>query len=66
MVVLRQVGTLSIDLKELCKKSVTRENISGQWFLRCQYLVGVGFSAEGLSLFALSVEDTWCWTEVSY
>lgn len=66
MLALRQVGTLSVDLKQLCKKTATRENVSGQWVLHCRYLVGMGFGAGGLSLFALSVEDTWGWTEVSY
>jgi hypothetical protein len=41
--VLRQVGTLSVDLKELCKKTATRENIAGQWVLKCRYLVGWDF-----------------------
>ena len=49
---LRQVGTLSVDLKELCKKTATRENVAGQWVFKCRYLVGMGFGAEGLSLFA--------------
>ena len=60
------MGTLSVDLKELCKKTATRENIGGQWVLKCRYLVGMGFSDGGLSLFALSIEDTWGWTETSY
>jgi hypothetical protein len=57
--VLRQVGTLSVDVKELCKKTATREYIAGEWVLTCRYLVGMGFRAGGLSLFAESIEDTW-------
>jgi hypothetical protein len=64
--VLRQVDTLSVDVKELCKKTATREYIAGEWVLKCRYLVGMGFRAGGLSLFAESIEDTWGWTEVSY
>lgn len=66
IVALRQVGTLSIDLKEMCKKEATREMINGEWYLRCLYLIGMGFGASGLSLFALRPGDTWSRTEVNY
>ena len=65
-VALRQVGTLSIDLKEMCKKEATREMVNGEWYLRCLYLIGMGFGASGLSLFALRPGDTWNRTEVNY
>ena len=65
-VALTQVGTLSVDLKEMCKKNAAREVINGEGYLRCVYLIGMGFGASGLSLFALKPGDTWNRTEVSY
>ena len=49
-----------------CKMKATRELIDGEWYLRCVYLIGMGFGASGLSLFALRPGDTWSLTEVSY
>jgi len=64
IVVLGNVGTISVDLKEMCKQTATREEILGEVFMRCRYLVGIGFGVGGLSLFALKIRDTWGRTEV--
>jgi hypothetical protein len=65
-VALRQIGTVSVDLRRMCKKTATRQIINGEWYLRCVYLIGMGFGEAGLSLFALKPGDTWNKTEVSY
>jgi hypothetical protein len=49
--VLGKVGTISVDLKEMCKQTATREEILGEVLTRCRYLVGIGFGVGRLSLF---------------
>jgi hypothetical protein len=59
------VGTLSVDLKEMCSKTATREYAFGGWFIRCRYKVGMGFGPR-LSFFVLKISDVWNLTEVNY
>ena len=58
--------TLSVDLKEICKRTATREYIYEGWYMRCRYKVGMGFGANTISLFVLKLSDIWNYTKVNY